>query len=230
MTASLSAGSRSAGPSSDWGRTTAQSGGPSRKRPDRPRVARGLRRIPGDPTPNGLLTISLLAAAWVVAFRSAFAAGHYTVDSTITVAIGTVTGLVLASALNEWVPGLGLTVPRLLATAAAIFGLVSVWEWLVRRAGMTSVARARGRLAWDRRRARRGSAEDSRALRRRGHRRERICAELGASPADGSVGGPADHRGDRSPGTDRARGQPRATPPSSACSRSRAAASGWSGS
>ena len=75
--------------------------------------------------------------------------------------------------------------------------------------GYDSVARARGRLAWDRRRARRGSTEDSRALRRRGHRRERICAELGASPADGSVGGPADHRGDRSPGTDRARGQPR---------------------
>ena len=90
-----------------------------------------------DRTPNGLLTVSLLAAAWIFAFRSAFAAGHYTVDSTITVAIGTVTGLVLASALNEWVPGLGLTVPRLLATAAAIFGLVSVWEWLVRRAGMT---------------------------------------------------------------------------------------------
>ena len=90
-----------------------------------------------DRTPNGLLTVSLLAAAWIFAFRSAFAAGHYTVDSTITVAIGTVTGLVLASALNEWVPGLGLTVPRLLATAAAIFGLVSVWEWLVRRAGVT---------------------------------------------------------------------------------------------
>ena len=88
-------------------------------------------------TPNGLLTVTLLAAAWVVAFRSAFAAGHYTVDSTITVAIGAVTGLVLASALNEWVPGLGLTAPRLLATAAAIFGLVSVWEWLVRRAGVT---------------------------------------------------------------------------------------------
>ena len=58
-----------------------------------------------DRTPNGLLTVSLLAAAWILAFRSAFAAGHYTVDSTITVAIGTVTGLVLASALNEWVPG-----------------------------------------------------------------------------------------------------------------------------
>ena len=67
-----------------------------------------------DRTPNGLLTVSLLAAAWILAFRSAFAAGHYTVDSTITVAISTVTGLVLASALNEWVPGLGLTVPRLL--------------------------------------------------------------------------------------------------------------------
>jgi exopolysaccharide biosynthesis polyprenyl glycosylphosphotransferase len=91
----------------------------------------------GEPTPSGFLTVSLLAAVWVVAFRSAFAAGHYTVDSTITVAIGAATGLVLVSALNEWVPGLGLTVPRLLATAAAIFGLVAVWEWLVRRAGVT---------------------------------------------------------------------------------------------
>ncbi len=91
----------------------------------------------GARTPNGFLTVSLLAAVWVVAFRSAFAAGHYTVDSAITVAIGTATGLVLASALNEWVPGLELTAPRLLATAAAIFGLIAVWEWLIRRAGVT---------------------------------------------------------------------------------------------
>ena len=91
----------------------------------------------GEPTPNGLLTISLLTAVWVVAFQSAFAAGHYTVDSTVTVAIGTVTGLVLATAVNEWVPGLGLAAPRLLATAAVIFGLVAVWEWLVRRTGVT---------------------------------------------------------------------------------------------
>ena len=88
-------------------------------------------------TPNGFLTVTVLAAAWIVAFRSAFAAGHYTVDSTITVAIGSVTGLVLASALNAWVPGLGLTAPGLLATAVAIFGLVSIWEWLVRRTGVT---------------------------------------------------------------------------------------------
>ena len=91
----------------------------------------------GEQTPNGFLTISLLAAVWVVALRSAFAAGHYTVDSTITVMIGTVTGLVLASALNEWVPGVELTAPRLFATATAIFGLVAVWEWLVRRTGLT---------------------------------------------------------------------------------------------
>ena len=91
----------------------------------------------GEPTPNGLLTISLLTAVWVVALQSAFAAGHYTVDSTITVAIGAVTGLVVATAVNEWVPGLGLAAPRLLATAALIFGLVAVWEWLVRRTGVT---------------------------------------------------------------------------------------------
>ncbi len=91
----------------------------------------------GEPTPNGLLTISLLTAVWVVALQSAFAAGHYTVDSTITVAIGAVTGLVLATAVNEWVPGLGVAASRLLATAVVIFGLVAVWEWLVRRTGVT---------------------------------------------------------------------------------------------
>jgi len=91
----------------------------------------------GERTPNGFLAVSLLAAVWAAAFHSAFAAGHYTVDSTITVAIGAVTGLVFASALNEWVPGVGLTAPRLLATAALIFGLVAVWEWLVRRTGVT---------------------------------------------------------------------------------------------
>jgi exopolysaccharide biosynthesis polyprenyl glycosylphosphotransferase len=91
----------------------------------------------GEHTPNGLLAISLLAAIWVVALHSAFAAGHYTVDSTITVAIGAVTGLVVASALNEWISGLGATAHGLLATAAVIFGLVAIWEWLVRRTGVT---------------------------------------------------------------------------------------------
>ena len=91
----------------------------------------------GEQTPNGFLTVSLLAAVWVVALRSAFAAGHYTVDSTITVTIGTVTGLVLASALNQWSPGVEMTAPTLFATATAIFGLVAVWEWLVRRTGVT---------------------------------------------------------------------------------------------
>jgi exopolysaccharide biosynthesis polyprenyl glycosylphosphotransferase len=91
----------------------------------------------GERSPSGLLAISLLAGIWAVAFHSAFAAGHYTVDSTITVAIGAVTGLVLASALDEWIPALGATSSGLLATAAVIFVLVAVWEWLVRRTGVT---------------------------------------------------------------------------------------------
>jgi exopolysaccharide biosynthesis polyprenyl glycosylphosphotransferase len=91
----------------------------------------------GERTPSALLAISLLAAIWGVAFHSAFAAGHYTVDSTITVTIGAASGLVLASALNAWIPALGATTSELLATAAVIFGLVAAWEWLVRRSGVT---------------------------------------------------------------------------------------------
>ena len=130
-------------PSGSWrmlasGRTTARSGGHSQGAAGSPSSgSRSTQGYAGERTPDGFLTVSLLAAVWVVAFHSAFAAGHYTVDSTITVAIGTVTGLVLASAVNEWVPGVGLTAPRLLATAALIFGLVAVWEWLVRRTGVT---------------------------------------------------------------------------------------------
>ena len=60
--------------------------------------SRSTRATPASQPRTGFLTISLLTAVWVVAFHSAFAAGHYTVDSTITVAIGAVTGLVLASA------------------------------------------------------------------------------------------------------------------------------------
>ena len=160
-------------------------------------------------TPNGLLTVTLLAAAWVFALRSAFAAGHYTVDSTITVAIGAATGLVSRLGLERmgtWVGFDGTEAPRDRGSDLRSGLRLGV----ARPPGRCdSVARARRRLAWDRRRSRRGSTADPRALRRRGHRRERRRAKLAGSPADGSNGGPADHRGDCSPGADRARGQPR---------------------
>jgi exopolysaccharide biosynthesis polyprenyl glycosylphosphotransferase len=75
----------------------------------------------------------LLAAVWLVCLRSAFAAVHFTLGVPVRCAVGTVTGLVGVSAVALWVPGLGMSTSTLLALAATVFTLISIWEGIVQR-------------------------------------------------------------------------------------------------
>jgi exopolysaccharide biosynthesis polyprenyl glycosylphosphotransferase len=75
----------------------------------------------------------LLAAVWLIAFRSAFAAVHLTLGTPVRCAVGTATGLVGVSAVALWVPGLGMSTATLLALAASVFVLSTLWESLVQR-------------------------------------------------------------------------------------------------
>jgi exopolysaccharide biosynthesis polyprenyl glycosylphosphotransferase len=75
----------------------------------------------------------LLAAVWLTGLRSAFAAVHLTLGTPVRCAVGTATGLVGVSALALWVPGLGMATSTLLALAASVFVLTTVWEGLVQR-------------------------------------------------------------------------------------------------
>jgi exopolysaccharide biosynthesis polyprenyl glycosylphosphotransferase len=75
----------------------------------------------------------LLAIVWLVCLRSAFAAVHFTLGVPVRCAVGTATGLVGVSAVALWVPGLGMSTATLLALAASVFALISLWEAIVQR-------------------------------------------------------------------------------------------------
>lgn len=75
----------------------------------------------------------LLAAIWLTALRSAFAAVHLTLGAPVRCAVGTATGLVAVSAAALWIPGLSMSASTLLALAASIFVLATIWEGTIRR-------------------------------------------------------------------------------------------------
>lgn len=84
-------------------------------------------------TATALAASLLLAAVWLIGLRSAFAAVHPTLGIPVRCAVGTATGLVGVSAVALWVPGLGMSVTTLLALAASVFALATLWEGLVQR-------------------------------------------------------------------------------------------------
>jgi exopolysaccharide biosynthesis polyprenyl glycosylphosphotransferase len=75
----------------------------------------------------------LLAAVWLIGLRSAFAAVHPTLGTPVRCAVGTATGLVGVSAVALWVPGLGMSTSTLVALAASVFVLTTLWEGIIRR-------------------------------------------------------------------------------------------------
>jgi exopolysaccharide biosynthesis polyprenyl glycosylphosphotransferase len=75
----------------------------------------------------------LLAAIWLISLRSAFAAVHLTLGTPVRCAVGTVTGLVGVSAVALWIPGLGMSASTLLALAASVFVLTTIWEGIIQR-------------------------------------------------------------------------------------------------
>jgi exopolysaccharide biosynthesis polyprenyl glycosylphosphotransferase len=76
---------------------------------------------------------SLLAVVWLTCLRSAFAAVHFTLGTPVRCAVGTLTGMVGVSAVALWVPGLGMSTATIVALAASVFTLVTIWESVAQR-------------------------------------------------------------------------------------------------
>jgi exopolysaccharide biosynthesis polyprenyl glycosylphosphotransferase len=76
---------------------------------------------------------SLLTVVWLISLRSAFAAVHFTLGAPVRCAVGTLTGTVAVSAVALWVPGLGMSLTTIVALAASVFALTTVWESVAER-------------------------------------------------------------------------------------------------
>jgi exopolysaccharide biosynthesis polyprenyl glycosylphosphotransferase len=91
-------------------------------------------------TGAGLAAVTIAAAIWAAAIRSAYAAAQGTASTGLSAAIGTFTGLVAVSAINPWFPGLQLGPGLLLGIAAGVWASAATWDWFVQR---TSAGRRR---------------------------------------------------------------------------------------
>ena len=82
-----------------------------------------------------LLTSALVSAIWFFTFRSAFQAVPFTLGPAVPASVGTLTGLVVISALTFWIPFAdgGLAVSTLALMAISVFGLSTLWELVWRR-------------------------------------------------------------------------------------------------
>ena len=89
----------------------------------------------------GFTALTILAAIWFVTLRSAFAAGKGTIGAGLSAAMGSVTGFVVAAAIDPWFPGLQLGPTALVGIGMGVFASAGTWEWFVRHtsAGRTSV-------------------------------------------------------------------------------------------
>jgi exopolysaccharide biosynthesis polyprenyl glycosylphosphotransferase len=81
----------------------------------------------------GVAAALLLTAIWLICLRSAFAAVHFTLGLPIRCAVGAAMGFVGASAVALWVPGLGMSGWTILALAASVFTLTTIWEAVAQR-------------------------------------------------------------------------------------------------
>jgi exopolysaccharide biosynthesis polyprenyl glycosylphosphotransferase len=82
-----------------------------------------------------LLVSSLVAVVWFFTLRRAFGAVPFILGAAVPAGVGTLTGLVVISALNFWspLPGTRLAVSTLALIAISIFGLATLWEAAWRR-------------------------------------------------------------------------------------------------
>ena len=85
------------------------------------------------PSGTAFAGASLLTLVWLISFRSAFAAVHFTLGAPVRCAVGTLTGLIGVSAVALWVPGLGMSSSTILALAVSVFALTAVWESVAQR-------------------------------------------------------------------------------------------------
>jgi exopolysaccharide biosynthesis polyprenyl glycosylphosphotransferase len=77
-----------------------------------------------------VLVASLVSAVWFLTLRSAFGAVPFTLGPAVRTGVGTLTGLVVISAFNFWVPGSGmrLSASTLALMAISVFALTTLWE------------------------------------------------------------------------------------------------------
>ena len=82
-----------------------------------------------------LFTTVIVTATWFVTLRSAFGAVPFILGSAVPAFVGTLTGLVVVSAGNFWVPipGTRMTLGTLSVMALSVFGLAALWEAVWRR-------------------------------------------------------------------------------------------------
>ena len=82
-----------------------------------------------------LAVSALVAAVWFFAVRNAFGAVPFTLGAAVPAAVGTLTGLIVVSALNFWLPlpGPVLTLSTLALMAVSVFSLSTLWEAAWRR-------------------------------------------------------------------------------------------------
>jgi lipopolysaccharide/colanic/teichoic acid biosynthesis glycosyltransferase len=81
----------------------------------------------------GLIGVSVAAAIWFVALRTASAGAPYVLGRWVPAAIGSTTGLVCVAALNPYLPGLQLSLGAQLGLWAGIFLSSAVWETVLER-------------------------------------------------------------------------------------------------
>jgi exopolysaccharide biosynthesis polyprenyl glycosylphosphotransferase len=85
--------------------------------------------------PALVLTAVIVTAIWFATLRSAFGAVPFTLGPAVPACVGTLTGLVVVSAGNFWVPipGTRLNLSTLALMAVSVFALSALWEAVWRR-------------------------------------------------------------------------------------------------
>jgi exopolysaccharide biosynthesis polyprenyl glycosylphosphotransferase len=91
-------------------------------------------------TGAGLAAVTIVAAIWIAAIRSAYAAAQGTVGTGLSAAIGSFTGLIAVGAIDPWFPGLQLGPGALIGIAAGVWASAATWGWFVQ---LTSAGRRR---------------------------------------------------------------------------------------
>jgi exopolysaccharide biosynthesis polyprenyl glycosylphosphotransferase len=93
----------------------------------------------GSLTAADIVMVSILAAIWLAALRTAFAYAR-TIGVGVSAAVGSCTGLAAVAALDAGLPGLELGAATLLGTAVGVCASAGTWEWVVQQ---TSAGRKR---------------------------------------------------------------------------------------
>jgi exopolysaccharide biosynthesis polyprenyl glycosylphosphotransferase len=88
----------------------------------------------------GLASITIAAAIWTAAIRSAQSSVPAPIGTAFMTAVGTFTGLIAVAAINPWLPDLQLRPAALLTMAVGVWASAATWAWFVCQ---TSVGRRR---------------------------------------------------------------------------------------